>query len=63
MRTIARAVVIGGGITGASVQYHLARAGWTDTVLVERAEVAAGSTWHAAGNTPTLQHEPQPLVD
>jgi dimethylglycine dehydrogenase len=48
----ARVVVIGGGILGASVLYHLARAGWTDTVLVERGELASGSTWHAAGNTP-----------
>jgi dimethylglycine dehydrogenase len=48
----ARVVVIGGGILGASVLYHLARAGWTDAVLVERRELASGSTWHAAGNTP-----------
>jgi dimethylglycine dehydrogenase len=48
----ARAVVIGGGIMGASLLYHLARAGWTDAVLLERGELASGSTWHAAGNTP-----------
>jgi dimethylglycine dehydrogenase len=48
----ARAVVVGGGIVGASVLYHLARAGWTDALLLERAELASGSTWHAAGNTP-----------
>jgi dimethylglycine dehydrogenase len=48
----ARVAVVGGGIVGASVLYHLARAGWTDSVLVERAELASGSTWHAAGNTP-----------
>jgi len=48
----ARVVVIGGGIMGASLLYHLARAGWTDVVLLERGELAAGSTWHAAGNTP-----------
>ncbi len=52
MRTAARAVVIGGGIVGTSVLYHLARAGWSDAVLVEKGEVASGSTWHAAGNTP-----------
>jgi dimethylglycine dehydrogenase len=52
MQSTARAVVIGGGIVGTSVLYHLAHAGWTDAVLVERAELAAGSTWHAAGNTP-----------
>jgi dimethylglycine dehydrogenase len=50
--TAARAVVIGGGIAGASVLYHLARAGWTDAILLERGELASGSTWHAAGNTP-----------
>ena len=52
MTETARAVVIGGGILGASVLYHLARAGWTDAVLIERGELASGSTWHAAGNTP-----------
>jgi dimethylglycine dehydrogenase len=52
MTEIARVAVIGGGIVGASVLYHLARAGWTDAVLLERAEFASGSTWHAAGNTP-----------
>ena len=44
----ARAVVIGGGIAGASVLYHLAELGWTDSVLVERDELTSGSTWHAA---------------
>lgn len=48
----ARVAVIGGGIMGASLLYHLARAGWTDAVLLERGELASGSTWHAAGNTP-----------
>src|SRR4029077_15495400 len=45
----ARAVVVGGGITGASVAYHLAKAGWRDTVLVEKDELTSGSTCHAAG--------------
>ena len=40
---------MGGGIVGVSVQYHLALEGWTDTVLVEKAELTSGSTWHAAG--------------
>ena len=44
-----RAVVVGGGITGASVAYHLAKAGWRDTVLVEKDELTSGSTCHAAG--------------
>ncbi|MBU6316766.1 MAG: FAD-dependent oxidoreductase, partial [Acidobacteria bacterium] len=43
-----RVVVIGGGIVGVSVLYHLARAGWTDVALIERSELTAGSTWHAA---------------
>ena len=50
----ARVVVIGGGIVGASVLYHLAKAGWTDCLLLERQELTAGSTWHAAGNVPTF---------
>lgn len=45
----ARVVVIGGGITGCSVAYHLAAAGWTDVLLVEKAQLTAGSTCHAAG--------------
>ena len=49
MRTHARVVVIGGGNMGASVLYHLAHAGWTDCVLVEKAELTSGATWHAAG--------------
>jgi 4-methylaminobutanoate oxidase (formaldehyde-forming) len=47
--TQARAVVIGGGIVGCSTAYHLAREGWTDTVLVESGQLSSGSTWHAAG--------------
>ncbi len=45
----ARAVVVGGGIIGASVAYHLARLGWTDTVVLERSQVSSGTSWHAAG--------------
>ena len=45
----ARAVVIGGGIVGCSTAYHLAKLGWTDTVLVERHQLTCGSTFHAAG--------------
>jgi 4-methylaminobutanoate oxidase (formaldehyde-forming) len=47
--THARAVVIGGGIVGTSVAYHLTRRGWRDVVLLERAELTSGTTWHAAG--------------
>jgi len=50
----ARVVIIGGGAVGASCLYHLARAGWTDCVLLEKNELTAGSTWHAAGNVPTF---------
>ncbi|HEY3623563.1 MAG TPA: FAD-dependent oxidoreductase [Roseiarcus sp.] len=52
MRTHARAVVIGGGVVGISTLYHLARKGWTDSVLIERKELTSGSTWHAAGLLP-----------
>ena len=45
----ARAVVIGGGIMGVSVAYHLAAEGWTDVILCEKGELTSGSTWHAAG--------------
>ena len=50
----ARVVVIGGGVVGASCLYHLAKAGWSDCVLLEKNELTAGSTWHAAGNVPTF---------
>jgi len=52
--TQARVVVIGGGAVGVSCLYHLAKAGWTDAVLLEKNELTAGSTWHAAGNVPTF---------
>ena len=52
MKTHARIVVIGGGVVGVSTLYHLALKGWTDAVLLERAELTAGSTWHAAGLLP-----------
>ncbi|NSX55073.1 GcvT family protein [Parasulfitobacter algicola] len=52
--TTARVVIIGGGVVGASSLYHLAQAGWTDCVLLEKNELTAGSTWHAAGNIPTF---------
>jgi dimethylglycine dehydrogenase len=52
--TCARVVIIGGGAVGVSALYHLAKAGWTDCVLLEKNELTAGSTWHAAGNVPTF---------
>src|SRR5881296_1330124 len=56
----ARAIVIGGGITGTSVAYHLAQAGWRDTVLVEKADLTSGSTCHAAGLV--TQFNPSPTM-
>src|SRR5437016_8996588 len=56
----ARAVVIGGGITGTSVAYHLAQAGWRDTVLLEKADLTSGSTCHAAGLV--TQFNPSPTM-
>ena len=50
MRTHAQAVVIGGGLVGCSILYHLAKLGWRDVVLLERSELTSGSTWHAAAN-------------
>jgi dimethylglycine dehydrogenase len=52
--TQARVVIIGGGAVGVSSLYHLAKAGWTDCVLLEKNELTAGSTWHAAGNCPSF---------
>ena len=52
--TRARVVIIGGGAVGVSSLYHLALAGWSDCVLLEKNELTAGSTWHAAGNVPTF---------
>jgi len=52
MNIHARAVVIGGGVVGVSMLYHLAKKGWTDSVLIERKELTSGSTWHAAGLLP-----------
>ena len=57
MRDSARAVVIGGGVVGASVLYHLAKIGWTDVLLLEKSELTSGSTWHAAGGMHTFNGE------
>ncbi|WP_439523513.1 NAD(P)/FAD-dependent oxidoreductase, partial [Marivita sp.] len=50
MKTHAQAVVIGGGVIGCSILYHLVKLGWTEVVLLERNELTSGSTWHAAAN-------------
>lgn len=54
MTTHTRVLVIGGGVVGCSVLYHLTRLGWSDVMLVERSELTSGSTWHAAGGFHTL---------
>src|SRR5712671_4662146 len=58
MRSHARVVVIGGGVVGTSVLYHLTKAGWKDVLLIERAELTSGSTWHAAGGMHTVNGDP-----
>jgi len=58
MKTNTRVVVIGGGVVGCSVLYHLAKAGWTDIMLIERSELTSGSSWHAAGGFHTLNGDP-----
>ena len=54
MKTHTRVAVIGGGVVGCSVLYHLTKLGWSDVVLLERSELTSGSTWHAAGGFHTL---------
>jgi dimethylglycine dehydrogenase len=54
MQTHAKVVIIGGGMMGAGLAYHLAEEGWTDVVLVEKGELTSGSTWHAAGQCPSF---------
>ena len=58
MKSHTQVVVIGGGVVGCSVLYHLTKAGWSDVVLVEREQLTAGSTWHAAGGFHTLNGDP-----
>ena len=58
MKSHVKAVVIGGGVVGCSVLYHLARAGWKDVLLIERSELTSGSSWHAAGGFHTLNGDP-----
>lgn len=69
VRDGARVVIIGGGIAGCSIAYHLAQKGWTDVVLVDKGELTSGSTWHAAGmvthfhTSPTLMRMRQYSID
>ncbi len=54
MKSHSRVVVIGGGVVGCSVLYHLTKLGWTDVMLIERSDLTSGSTWHAAGGFHTI---------
>ena len=57
MATAARVAIIGGGVMGCSLAYHLCKEGWSDVVLLEKAELTSGSTWHAAGQiTHSVSH-------
>ncbi len=58
MKSHYRVVIIGGGIVGTSILYHLTRRGWSDVALIERAELTAGSTWHAAAGFHALNDDP-----
>ena len=58
METHAKVVIIGGGVVGCSVLFHLAKLGWKDSILLERAELTSGSSWHAAGQIHTISSDP-----
>ena len=58
MKTHTRVLVIGGGVVGCSVLYHLTKLGWSDVTLIERSDLTSGSTWHAAGGFHTLNGDP-----
>src|SRR5690606_23812048 len=54
MQSHAKVVIIGGGMMGVGLAYHLAEAGWKDVLLIEKGELTSGSTWHAAGQCPSF---------
>ena len=58
MKKHVQAAVIGGGVVGCSVLYHLTKLGWKDVCLIERSELTSGSTWHAAGGFHTINCDP-----
>lgn len=58
MESQARVVIIGGGVVGCSILFHLAKMGWKDCVLLERDELTSGSSWHAAGQIHTISSDP-----
>ena len=57
MKSHSQVVIIGGGVVGASVLYHLTKIGWTDVLLLEKNELTSGSTWHAAGGVHTYNSD------
>ena len=57
MKSTCQVAVIGGGVVGCSVLYHLTKLGWSDVMLLERSELTSGSTWHAAGGFHTLNSD------
>src|SRR5687768_14160099 len=59
--THARVIIIGGGIVGCSVAYHLTKLGWTDVVVLERKTLTSGTTWHAAGLVGQLRSTPNQI--
>ncbi len=58
METHAKVVIVGGGVVGCSILFHLAKLGWKDVVLLERSELTSGSSWHAAGQIHTISSDP-----
>ena len=54
----AKVVIIGGGVVGCSILFHLAKFGWKDVILLERNELTSGSSWHAAGQIHTISSDP-----
>ena len=58
MQDQARVVIIGGGVVGASILYHLSKLGCSDAIMLERSELTSGSTWHAAGGMHTINGDP-----
>ena len=58
MRDQAGVVIVGGGVVGASILYHLSKLGCSDAIMIERSELTSGSTWHAAGGIHTINGDP-----
>jgi dimethylglycine dehydrogenase len=58
METHAKVVIVGGGVVGCSILFHLAKFGWKDVILLERSELTSGSSWHAAGQIHTISSDP-----